>query len=111
MIDHYKIIDIICLVYDTSYKEIIKPYRNWKYIYPRYACYWFLRKYTSLTTTKIGLLFGKKHSTVINAGKPYDDLLFTDKTVKEKHEEIERRLVRNNIPYSVNGLIEEYDKW
>jgi chromosomal replication initiation ATPase DnaA len=109
--DHYKIIDIVCEVYGTSYREIVKACRRREYIYPRYACYYFLRKYTNLTTTDIGRLFGKIHSTVVCARKTYDDLLFFDKEILKKHKEIEERLIFRNIPYGIDALIEEYEKF
>ncbi|MDR2652243.1 MAG: hypothetical protein LBC68_08015 [Prevotellaceae bacterium] len=109
--DYYKIIDIVCEVYETSYREIVKPCRRREYIYPRYACYYFLKKHTNLTFSNIGSLFGQNHTTVSHACKPYDDLLFFDKEILKKHKEIEGRLIVRNIPYGIDALIDEYAKW
>jgi chromosomal replication initiation ATPase DnaA len=109
--DHYKIIDIVCEVYGTSYITIIKPCRRQEYVFPRYACFYFLRKYTKLTNADIGMLFGKRHSSIINAHKPYEDLLFCNKNVRKKHEIIIRLLNKKSIPYNENALICEYEKW
>ncbi|MDR0754559.1 MAG: hypothetical protein LBF04_04140 [Prevotellaceae bacterium] len=108
--EHYKIIDIVCEIYGTSYRKIITQSKRREYTYPRYTCIHFLRKYTNLTTTKIGLLLGRGHSAVVIAGKVYEDLLLID-IIKKKHNEIENRLTVRNIQYNTDCLIDEYENW
>ncbi|MDR1348273.1 MAG: hypothetical protein LBJ63_07630 [Prevotellaceae bacterium] len=110
--DPYKIIDTVCEVYKTSYKALVKSSRKREYIYPRYACYYFLRKHTGLILVDIALLFGKNHATVVSGLKAYDDLMFFYGDIREKHDKISELLNKQTMPYiSYESLFREYEKF
>lgn len=71
----------ICYIKDRS--------RLREKVITRQICMYLLVKLTRLSLSQIGYLFNKDHSTVLHAKKTIQDLIDTDKEMKNKVDDIE----------------------
>jgi chromosomal replication initiator protein len=73
---------------DTSRKRTL--------VLPRQIIMYFLTEYTDLTYLEIGNIFKKDHTTVIYSKDTVKDLISTDDSVKEKVEELKKKIANNH---------------
>jgi len=71
-----EIIQIVCDEYHITIEELKKQNRTKlrDYAHVRRMIFYFLRRYTNMPYSKIGLIFMKDHSTVIAGLNKLDDL-------------------------------------
>jgi hypothetical protein len=71
------IIDIISEKTGITYNQMYSKTRKREYVEARHLAMFFIKKYTSLTLTKIGMLFGgRDHTSVLAALERVNDLQF-----------------------------------
>lgn len=68
-----KIIQTICRKWQVLYSDVCGRCRKRELVFARMAIAHFLREYTPLSTTEIGALISRNHSTVIHYLKTYED--------------------------------------
>ncbi|MDR0755157.1 MAG: hypothetical protein LBF04_07195 [Prevotellaceae bacterium] len=110
--DHYKIINTVCWHYELSFEEIIQPQRTRLIVAARYSLFYFLRRHTDLSLSKIAEICNKKnHSTVILGIRKYEDEIDLYPAKRKLHNQIEHNLLHGNIVrVNFDELICEYEK-
>ena len=67
-----KIIQTVCKTWSTSLDDVCGKSRKQEVVYTRMTIAYFLRQYTKLSTTEIGNLINRDHSTIVHYLKAYD---------------------------------------
>lgn len=67
-----KIIQTVCKIWDRSLDDVCGKSRKQEIVYTRMTIAYFLRRCTTLSTTEIGKLINRDHSTIIHYLKAYD---------------------------------------
>lgn len=80
--DENSIINLVFNYFDIDNELANGTSRKSVVVKPRQIAMYFLRKKTILSTTKIGDLFNRDHSTVIASTQKVDDLMDTDPSYK-----------------------------
>lgn len=65
--------------------------------FPRQVFCYIVRKHTDASLQEIGNTFGKSHATVLGAIRRVEDLIETDKAVRQAIEDIESKIIK--APY------------
>lgn len=88
-----KIIETVCSYYGTTREVISRKVKYREIAFPRQVSFYFIKKYTNLNNRQAGQLFKKDPSTVIHSCEVLEDLMYTDKSIKNEVEEINNRLI------------------
>lgn len=90
-----RIIQTVCRIWQVLYSDVCGRCRKRELVFARMAIANFLREYTPLSTTEIGALISRDHSTVIHYIKTYkDEFRFNEefrnfaKSIKEELDDI-----------------------
>lgn len=67
-----KIIQTVCKTWNKSLDDVCGKSRNQDVVYTRMTIAYFLRRHTILSTTEIGRLINRNHSTIVHYLKAYD---------------------------------------
>lgn len=67
-----KIIQTVCKTWNRSLDDVCGRSRNQDVVYTRMTIAYFLRQYTKLSTTEIGRLINRDHSTIVHYLKAYE---------------------------------------
>ena len=67
-----KIIQTVCKIWSTSLDDVYGKSRKQDVVYTRMTIAYFLRRHTILSTTEIGRLINRDHSTIVYYLKVYD---------------------------------------
>lgn len=68
-------------LFRVKLKDLVGKSRERNLVYIRYCCYYYLKKNTNYTLTKIGQTFGRDHGTVINGLTALDNAFFVNDEV------------------------------
>ena len=91
-----KIIQTVCRKWNVSIDDVCGRSRKQEVVYTRMIIAYFLRQYTTLSTTKIGRLINRDHSTIIHYLKTYDSEFRFNKDFRNFAESIKEEL--DDIP-------------
>lgn len=84
------ITSITCKKFMVDHNKIFWPSRKREIVQARQICMYFANKYTSSSLADIGWHYGRKdHATVLHAKKTVGNLYDTDRTYREKINEID----------------------
>ena len=108
MID--KIIQTVCRKWNVNLEDICGRSRKQEIVYPRMVIACFLRQHTALSTTEIGRLINRDHSTIIHYLKTYDSEFRFNKEFRNFAESIKRELQEKEKSPFVLGLEEEFNE-
>ena len=67
-----KIIQTVCKTWNRSLDDVCGRSRKQDVVYTRMTIAYFLRRHTTLSTTEIGRLINRDHSTIVHYLKTYD---------------------------------------
>lgn len=85
----------VCEAFKVEMAALDSQRRTREIAQARQVAMWLSKKHTKTPLTAIGLAIGgKNHATVLHAIKAIDNLIATDKVLKQRIEELERRLVK-----------------
>ena len=87
-----KIIQTVCRKWNVSIDDVCGRSRKQEVVYTRMIIAYFLRQYTTLSTTKIGRLINRDHSTIIHYLKAYDSEFRFNKDFRNFAERIKEDL-------------------
>lgn len=87
-----RVFGIIQCYFGISEKTLIDKGRPRNVVYPRFIAMFFLHQYYGLTFTRIGEMFNRDHTTVMNAVKVARDLVETDDEFRHDFKSIEKLL-------------------
>ena len=90
MID--KIIQTVCRKWNVNLEDVCGRSRKQEIVYPRMVIACFLRQHTALSTTEIGRLINRDHSTIIHYLKTYDSEFRFNKEFRNFAESIKEEL-------------------
>ena len=76
------VITIVCNEFSVTAGQIKTNCRKREFVEPRQICMYFLSKHTLLTLKNIGIVFGRHHSTVIDAKKVVENMYDVDFRIK-----------------------------
>lgn len=97
------IIRIICDGYALDYPTLASTDRSNNLVEARQLCMWYIKKQTTYSLNKIGLLMGgRHHATVIYGIAHIDDLLTYDKKIQEKMHKLD--VIIENSHYTFTSL-------
>ena len=91
-----KIIQTVCRKWRVLYSDVCGRCRKRELVFARMTIANFLREYTPLSTTEIGALISRDHSTVIHHIKTYKDEFRFNKDFRNFAESIKEEL--DDIP-------------
>ena len=83
------IIRTICEAYSVSIADIESRSRLWELTWPRMLASYFLRRFTRLTYSKIGVLLDRTHCNVIKMVKSVRNIIEADPSLARKVSELE----------------------
>lgn len=90
-----RIIQTVCRTWNMSLDDVCGRSRKQEVVYTRMMIAHFLRQYTSLSTTEIGKLIGRDHSTILHYLATYEsefrfnkDFRNFAKSIKEELDDI-----------------------
>jgi chromosomal replication initiator protein len=86
-IDH--IINVVCECFNVDAQDVKSKSRKRTFAEPRQIAIYFIRQKTSLSLKKIGLIFSRDHSTVINSIEVVTDSIQVNKRFCKKIEQLE----------------------
>lgn len=81
------------------------PTRKRLIITPRQICMYFLKLHTDYSLDRIGQIFGKDHGTVIHSRKQIDDLIETDKEIRNICKKIKEDVLKFVKPNSESKFL------
>lgn len=87
-----KVIRAVCVVMEIKEKDLISRSRPENLVWGRAIAYKILRTYGKMTLPKIGKLFDRDHSTVINGLRAFDDLNKFNKDFKSLYRKVKKIL-------------------
>ena len=105
-----KIIQTVCRTWRVLYSDVCGRCRKRELVFARMTIANFLREYTPLSTTEIGALISRDHSTVIHYIKTYKDEFRFNKEFRNFAESIKRELQEKEKSPFVLGLEEEFNE-
>lgn len=105
-----KVIQAVCRKWNVSIDDVCGRSRKQEVVYTRMIIAYFLRQYTTLSTTKIGRLINRDHSTIIHYLKTYDSEFRFNKDFRNFAESINRELQEKEKSPFVLGLEEEFNE-
>lgn len=91
-----KIIQTVCKIWSVSLDDVCGRCRKRELVFARMTIANFLREYTPLSTTEVGALISRNHSTVIHYIKTYKDEFRFNKDFRNFAESIKEEL--DDIP-------------
>ena len=87
-----KIIQAVCKIWNVSLDDVCGRSRKQDVVYTRMTIAYFLRQYTTLSTTEIGRLINRDHSTIVHYLKTYDSEFRFNKDFRNFAERIKEDL-------------------
>lgn len=87
-----KIIQTVCKIWNVSLDDVCGRSRKQEIVYTRMTTAYFLRQYTTLSTTEIGTLINRDHATIIHYLKAYDSEFRFNKDFRNFAERIKDEL-------------------
>jgi chromosomal replication initiator protein len=84
------IIDIVCKEFKVELSDLRSVSKKSTFRHPRHVAMHLLRHQSGLKLTDIGRLFGRHHTTVINALISIDNLLEFDKKIRNEYHHLQR---------------------
>lgn len=87
-----KIIQTVCKTWNRSLDDVYGKSRKQDVVYTRMTIAYFLRQYTKLSTTEIGNLINRDHTTIIHYLKAYDSEFRFNKDFRNFAERIKEDL-------------------
>jgi chromosomal replication initiator protein len=84
IINEELVIQAVCKTFNIDFSKLKTKRRERKYVIARQVIMYLLRIHTKMTFAKIGSIFRQDHSTAMHAKSQIEDLLFSDKELKEK---------------------------
>ena len=110
--EHDKIIRIVCAELSIPEENLQKETRKRKYAFSRQIVHWALTYYSFISFTKIGKDVGNKdHATVLHSYKTIDDLIDTNKPIRELIEALEKRFNEDGILRKFDRGEKRYSRW
>ena len=91
------ILETVCNYFELSEELLKSKSRETDICKPRQIAMYLLKKYTKLTSAKIGFIFLRDHSTLYFALKTVANLMETDKEYNQQIEEIKELINATNI--------------
>lgn len=82
------IVDVVCLVFDTTRNLMKEKCRERKIVVPRQFVYFFASKFTFLSFSAIALYFNQDHATAIHGKNLISDLISIDSRYMRYYEQI-----------------------
>ncbi|MBR1969433.1 MAG: chromosomal replication initiator protein DnaA [Clostridia bacterium] len=76
------IIEYCANFYNVKKEDIYSEKRNKEIVFARQVCLYIIRELTDYSLTKIGLIFGKDHATVLYAIKKLTNIMESDLSIK-----------------------------
>ena len=106
-----KIIQTVCKIWSTSLDDVCGKSRKQDVVYTRMTIAYFLRRHTILSTTEIGRLINRDHSTIIHYLKAYDSEFHFNETFRNFADEIKEKLqdLQYQTPF-ISELEEEFNE-
>lgn len=86
-IDH--IINVVCEMFNVDVEDVKSRSRKRNFTEPRQIAIYFIRQKTNLSLKKIGAIFSRDHSTVINSIEVVTDSIDVNKRFCKKIEILE----------------------
>lgn len=95
-----KLFNCIELKLGVTKEQLICPVRKREYVDARHMFALFLRRNTNLSTTRVGKLLNRDHSTVVYSVKTGYGLYQSDKQFKSTYKELEDMLINDIFMYN-----------
>ncbi|MDR2293355.1 MAG: hypothetical protein LBE11_07785 [Prevotellaceae bacterium] len=106
-----KIIKTVCKLFDTDYETLNTKNRAHEFVLARQTVFYFTKKTTKIPLALVGKIFNRNHATVIHGIRTYENLLATDKHIRETHNRIASTLMRPDDAFvDYDELMEIYNK-
>ena len=87
-----KIIQTVCKTWNRSLDDVCGRSRKQEIVFTRMTTAYFLRQYTTLSTTEIGNLINRDHATIFHYLKAYDSEFRFNKDFRNFAERIKEDL-------------------
>ena len=87
-----KIIQTVCKIWNVSLDDVCGRGRKQDIVYTRMTIAYFLRQHTILSTTEIGRLINRDHSSIVHYLKAYDSEFRFNKDFRNFAKRIEEDL-------------------
>lgn len=78
-------------------ENIFDRQRTRKYTEARFSCWYILRTILHMSTTKVGLKFGRDHSTIVHGRRQHENLIQYEEDYKYKHLNAKRLIIDKMI--------------
>lgn len=93
-VTYNNIVSLVSEYTGISHAQMCVRSRKREIVNSRYYCYYFMDKYTKMTQTHIGSVFGNyDHSTVIHGLKSVNDLIDVDPKVAKDIDTINKQII------------------
>jgi chromosomal replication initiator protein len=100
-----RVIAIITSALNISTTELESPSHRWKIVWPRQVAIFLIRRYTRLSTIKIGLLFNRDHATVLQSLKAVANQVATNPAAARQLADLDQQVRALNLqPQTVRSL-------
>lgn len=93
-----KIVKAVCEEYGVSVDDLKSKRRFRNLLYPRHTVFYLLDKYSKSSLKEIGQIFNRDHTTVVNGRDIMQDLIDTEKQMRERVERLEERYCSDRTP-------------
>ena len=85
-------LSVISSMYNISTTDLLGTSRQNKYVIPRHIAMYILKNHYGLTLKRIGQIFDKDHTSIMNGCKRIENELKTDKQIKMAVDSIVKKI-------------------